>query len=50
MVQNLVVAKYRDGRMVKGVTYNFLADRKFFHVLPLSRERGLEKGNGGNDF
>jgi len=45
MVQNLVVAKYRDGRMVKGVTYNFSADRKFFHVLPLSQEReGSKKG------
>jgi len=46
MVQNLVVAKYRDGRMVKGVTYNFSADRKFFHVLPFSREKegGSKKG------
>lgn len=45
--QNLVVAKYRTGRMVKGVTYNFGAEKKAFHVIPLGEEReegGVRKG------
>jgi len=46
-IQNLVVAKYRDGRMVKGITYNFGVDKKAFHVLPLdmleeSGRKGIE--------
>ena len=47
MAQNLVVAKYRDGRMIKGVTYNFGAEKKAFHVIPLSddkEDRGVRKG------
>jgi hypothetical protein len=46
-MQNLVVAKYRNGRMVKGVTYNFGAEKKAFHVIPLGKERkegGMRKG------
>jgi len=45
--QNLVVAKYRDGRMIKGVTYNFGAEKKAFHIFPLSEARvegGVRKG------
>jgi len=38
-VQNLVVAKYRDGRMIKGVTYNFGPEKKAFHVLPVTEEK-----------
>ncbi len=36
--QNLVVAKYRDGRMIKGITYNFGANKMVFHVIPISQE------------
>lgn len=32
MASNKVVARYRDGRMVKGVTTDFLPTRDFFHV------------------
>ncbi len=39
-IQNLVVAKYRDGRMIKGVTYNFGPEKRFFHVVPLTEEKG----------
>ena len=39
-IQNLVVAKYRNGRMVKGVTYNFGAEKKSFHVHPLKYGEG----------
>ena len=38
-VQNLVVAKARDGRMIKGVTYNFGSKKKAFHVIPVSEEK-----------
>jgi len=31
-VQNLVVARYRDGKMVKGVTHDFGPQKKVFHV------------------
>lgn len=34
MVGNRVVARYRDGRMVKGVTTDFGPAREFFHVAP----------------
>jgi hypothetical protein len=38
-LQNLVVAKYRDGKMIKGVTYNFGPAKRFFHVAPLDEEK-----------
>jgi hypothetical protein len=38
-VQNWVVARYRDGRTVKGVTYNFGPQKKFFHVAMLTDGR-----------
>ncbi len=45
-IQNLVVAKYRDGRMIKGVTYNFGSEKKAFHVIPVSEEKSEEKEEG----
>jgi hypothetical protein len=32
-VQNLVVARYRDGKMVKGMTYDFGPQKKLFHLI-----------------
>lgn len=45
-IQNLVVARYRDGRMIKGVTYNFGPEKRFFHVIPFGEEKegGVRKG------
>jgi len=45
-IQNLVVSKYRDGRMIKGVTYNFGAAKKAFHVISVSEEKeeGTRRG------
>jgi hypothetical protein len=31
-VQNLVVARYRDGKMIRGVTHDFGPQKKVFHV------------------
>ncbi len=44
--QNLVVAKYRDGRMIKGVTYNFGSEKRVFHVIPVAEEKkeGMQRG------
>ena len=39
-VQNLVVARYRDGRIIKGTTYDFGPLKKAFHVVPLREEGG----------
>jgi len=37
-VLNLIVARYRDGRTVKGTTYDFGPQKKGFHVVPLGEE------------
>jgi hypothetical protein len=37
-VQNLVVARYHDGRIIKGTTYDFGPQKKGFHVVPLGEE------------
>jgi hypothetical protein len=42
-IQNLVVARYRDGRLVKGVTYDFGPNKKAFHVMPFD-------GDGKRNF
>ena len=39
-VQNLVVARYRDGTTIKGTTYDFGPQKKAFHVVPLGEEGG----------
>ncbi len=44
--QNLVVAKYRDGRMIKGITYNFGTGKKVFHVIPVSEENEAKVRKG----
>jgi hypothetical protein len=42
-IQNLVVARYRDGKLVKGVTYDFGPNKKVFHV-------NSPEGNGKKIF
>ena len=37
-VQNLVVARYQDGRVIKGTTYDFGPQKKGFHVVPVGEE------------
>ena len=36
-IQNLVVARYRDGRMIRGVTHDFGPQEKVFHVSTVER-------------
>jgi len=37
---NYVVARYRDGRIIKGVTYDFGPQKRGFHVNPLGEDVG----------
>jgi len=37
---NYVVARYREGRIIKGVTYDFGPQKRGFHVNSLGEEAG----------
>ena len=43
-IQNYVVARYRDGRVVKGVTHDFGTQKKAFHVVSVREDK---RGSGG---
>ncbi len=32
-MQNTIVARYRDGRIIKGITHDFLPQKNVFHVI-----------------
>ncbi len=34
MIQNKIVARYQDGRMMKGSTTDFMPNKEIFHVVP----------------
>ena len=36
-VQNLVVARFRDGKMIRGVTHDFGPQKKVFHVSTIEK-------------
>jgi hypothetical protein len=36
-VQNLVVARYRDGKIIRGITHDFGPQKKVFHVSTVER-------------
>ncbi|MFH0787934.1 MAG: hypothetical protein V2B13_10015 [Pseudomonadota bacterium] len=38
MPSNFVVARYKNGKIVKGSTYNFNPHRRFFHIVPREKE------------
>jgi hypothetical protein len=44
-VQNLVVARYRNGKMIRGVTHDFGPQKKVFHVSTLERHGRTVNGN-----
>ncbi len=35
MVQNKIVARYQDGRMIKGSTADFMPNKEMFHIVPI---------------
>jgi hypothetical protein len=43
-IPNYVVARYQDGRMVKGITHDFGTQKKAFHVI--SEDSDKRKGGG----
>jgi hypothetical protein len=40
MIQEKIVAHYQDGRLLKGVTTNFVPNKDFFHFIPMSSPPG----------
>ena len=36
--QNLVVARFRDGRILKGITHDFGPQKKAFHIIPVGTD------------
>jgi len=43
-VQNLVVARYRDGNIIRGITHDFGPQKKVFHVNTIGEEGGGGSG------
>jgi hypothetical protein len=39
-MQNKIVARYQDGRVVKGYTSNFMPNKNVFHLVPLDAPAG----------
>ncbi len=35
MIQNKIVARYQDGRVMKGFTQDFMPNKESFHLLPV---------------
>ncbi len=35
MIQNKIVARYQDGRVIKGFTQDFMPNKESFHLLPI---------------
>ncbi len=42
MVQNKIVARYQDGRMIKGSTNDFMPNKEIFHVVPADSPPGTK--------
>jgi hypothetical protein len=40
MIQNKIVARYSDGRMMKGSTSDFMPNKELFHVVPVDAPPG----------
>lgn len=35
---NFIVARYKNGKIIKGTTYNFNPQKKVFHIVPRAKE------------
>ena len=40
MIQDKIVAHFQDGRLMKGVTSNFVPNKDFFHFIPMDSPPG----------
>jgi len=43
-VQNLVVARYRDGKIIRGMTHDFGPQKKIFHVSTVEKDGRTVEG------
>jgi len=41
-MQNKIVARYKDGRLMKGVTGDFMPNRDIFHLVPMDAPPGVK--------
>jgi hypothetical protein len=42
MVQNKIVVRYQDGRLLKGSTTDFFPNKETFHVVPVDAQAGAK--------
>jgi hypothetical protein len=49
-IPNYVVARYQDGRMVKGITHDFGTQKKAFHVISVKNEKEERGGKVAEVF
>jgi len=42
MIQNKVVARYQDGRVMKGITNDFMPTKELFHLAPTEGSAGAK--------
>lgn len=40
MVQNKIVVRYQDGRLLKGITNDFFPNKDLFHLVPMAAPPG----------
>jgi small nuclear ribonucleoprotein (snRNP)-like protein len=40
MIQNKIVVRYQDGRVLKGYTNNFMPNKDVFHIIPVDAPAG----------
>jgi hypothetical protein len=38
MIQNKIVVRYQDGRVMKGITSDFMPNKDIFHILPVDAQ------------
>jgi hypothetical protein len=40
-MQNKIVVRYNDGRLMKGITSDFMPNRDLFHLVPMDASPGV---------
>ena len=40
MIQNRIVVRYQDGRLMKGITNDFFPNKEMFHLVPMDAPPG----------
>ncbi len=41
-MQNKIVARFQDGRLIKGFTSDFMPNKEFFHIVPMDSPPGTK--------